>query len=312
MKVIALCVNVQELDQGGYADKNVCKKYPGSGWMPYLVEYANQSDYTVLTGSKALDLAKLNGSAKGMLVIQEESNEYATVLLGMGATPAVLFCLESPLYAPVFYDHLDEISKKFPFSILFGDEEHPVYFPSFDLNEIPEPKKERIRKYVMVVSNKHYSDLITIYGNSKSFQLALHGQRHDLRYSTIFRMSLNGSLDLFGKGWPKGFAKEIDAGDKISVMSDYLISPCIENITMNGYVTEKLIDCLVAGVLPLYGGAHDIEKYVPKDVLFSGSDKAEQTLENGQRFIRSDAARKFSYQGFAENVLELVMRVGKL
>jgi hypothetical protein len=36
---------------------------------------------------------------------------------------------------------------------------------------------------------------------------------------------------------------------------------------MDGYITEKIFDCLYAGTIPLYLGAPDILKYVPADVF---------------------------------------------
>ena len=43
----------------------------------------------------------------------------------------------------------------------------------------------------------------------------------------------------------------------------YYFCLCFENMRMDGYVTEKLFDCLYAGTIPLYLGAGDITSYVP-------------------------------------------------
>jgi hypothetical protein len=37
-------------------------------------------------------------------------------------------------------------------------------------------------------------------------------------------------------------------------------------MAMNGYITEKIFDCLYAGTIPLYLGALDISKYIPSTV----------------------------------------------
>jgi hypothetical protein len=36
---------------------------------------------------------------------------------------------------------------------------------------------------------------------------------------------------------------------------------------MDGYVTEKIFDCLYAGTIPLYLGAGDISSYVPAEAF---------------------------------------------
>lgn len=88
-------------------------------------------------------------------------------------------------------------------------------------------------------------------------------------------------FDLYGRGWNKpkkynilerifGFKKyssykgEIE--NKIKVLSQYKYAICFENLTeVNGYITEKIVDCLKAKCIPIYWGASDIEKYIPRN-----------------------------------------------
>lgn len=51
---------------------------------------------------------------------------------------------------------------------------------------------------------------------------------------------------------------------KYEVLSRYRFSLCFENMAMEGYVTEKIFDCLYAGTIPLYLGAPDIDQLVPE------------------------------------------------
>ena len=53
---------------------------------------------------------------------------------------------------------------------------------------------------------------------------------------------------------------------KYEVLSRYRFSLCFENMTMKGYVTEKLFDCLYAGAIPLYLGAKNIDSLIPREV----------------------------------------------
>ena len=45
-------------------------------------------------------------------------------------------------------------------------------------------------------------------------------------------------------------------------MSRYRFAICYENMVLDGWITEKLFDCLTAGVVPIYLGAPDIADVV--------------------------------------------------
>lgn len=306
-------MNVPDLDLGGFRDKEVCKKYPGSGWMPYLYTYAQKNKIEVLSGSGARDALLLKRlEPKDILVVQEELNPQAEKLIAQGAKPGLLFCLESPLYAPFFYDAIPKLLKKFPAQMLFQYGTHPMYFPSFDLKDIQEPKPLDGRdKSCMVVSNKYYKFYEELFGKSPIWKKACESQLHDARYALITKFEKDPTFDLYGQGWPSGKAKPIPPGEKVNVMRDYLINYCFENIYMHGYLTEKLFDALMAGVAPIYLGAPNITDLVPKNILLlEESDNIEEVIDNGQKFLHSKAARRYSYQGFAQTVLELLKEVG--
>ncbi len=36
---------------------------------------------------------------------------------------------------------------------------------------------------------------------------------------------------------------------------------------MNGYISEKIFDCLYAGTIPLYLGAPDVDGYLPREIF---------------------------------------------
>jgi hypothetical protein len=81
-------------------------------------------------------------------------------------------------------------------------------------------------------------------------------------------------------------------------------------MAMNGYITEKLFDCLYAGTIPLYLGAPDIVRYVPQEVFIDCRkypswgemwdevqhmplSQIEAMREAGRQFLESDRARPF-------------------
>ena len=71
--------------------------------------------------------------------------------------------------------------------------------------------------------------------------------------------------------------------DKISCLREFRFCLCLENCSYPGYVTEKIIDCLVAGVIPLYQGAPDIAEFIPAECFIDisqYSDLGELAGEN--------------------------------
>ena len=51
---------------------------------------------------------------------------------------------------------------------------------------------------------------------------------------------------------------------KYETLSRYRFALCFENMAMPGYITEKIFDCFFVGTIPIYLGAPDVVKYVPK------------------------------------------------
>ena len=49
-------------------------------------------------------------------------------------------------------------------------------------------------------------------------------------------------------------------------MQHYRFYICYENTEgVEDYITEKIFDCFAAGFVPIYWGASNIEKYIPKN-----------------------------------------------
>jgi hypothetical protein len=62
----------------------------------------------------------------------------------------------------------------------------------------------------------------------------------------------------------RAFQGPIKPEEKIQVLSQYKFALCFENCVFPGYVTEKIFDCFLAGCIPIYFGAPDIEDFVPE------------------------------------------------
>jgi hypothetical protein len=77
---------------------------------------------------------------------------------------------------------------------------------------------------------------------------------HRLRHEIIEKYSGKYDIDVFGRGYNK-------VEYKLEALKDYCYSIVIENEFSKGWFTEKLIDCLVTGTIPIYAGAPDIYNY---------------------------------------------------
>ncbi|MES2128344.1 MAG: glycosyltransferase family 10 [Pseudomonadota bacterium] len=91
---------------------------------------------------------------------------------------------------------------------------------------------------------------------------------HRIRTIRWFEANAPQDFDLYGMGWNveqfpsyKGKVR-----DKLAALSHYRFCICYENaMSYPGYITEKIQDCLLAGVVPLYGGAPNIARWIPAD-----------------------------------------------
>lgn len=146
---------------------------------------------------------------------------------------------------------------------------------SLDKNMKPVPF---YKKKFLVMINKNTSPFLPFVLLS-TFGRELYSER--INMIEFFERVAPKDFTLYGRGWNKpkkykiperffGFKKyssykgEID--NKIELLSMYKYSICFENLTdVKGYVTEKIIDCLKAKCVPIYWGASDIEKYIPKN-----------------------------------------------
>jgi len=93
---------------------------------------------------------------------------------------------------------------------------------------------------------------------------------YSLRVSVIrwFEENQPRMFDLYGKGWNQNeFPSYLGVIDKKSdMLSSYKFSICFENASgYSGYITEKIFDCFMAGCVPIYYGASNIEDHIPSE-----------------------------------------------
>ena len=356
---IAICVNAEVFLKNKIIDPAVAKDYPGALWVSKLNKKNINNISNIITGDVALKDIKsglLNPSK--VLVIQEDTSKYSNELISLGAKPFILLCGESPLYAKKFYYLLPEISKKFDHVILFrgyikNASGHIFYFPSFSEERINIIKNWESRKFsVMVASNKYWKINLRSFRNFLTIIRNIFTRRSYLSQSYIKKNQLiderlklieffgkNNIFDLFGSGWdnlrnlPECWENRLElviekispivCKNKIETISNYKFSFCVENFVFPGYITEKILDSLVAGVIPVYFGAPDISDFIPPDIFIDArkysnyeelkdsmlaltQDEALLMIEKGQDFLKSEQGLFYSYEKFARRIEEFI------
>ena len=159
------------------------------------------------------------------------------------------------------------------------------------------------------------------------------GELYTERLRALEHFAKHGVIDLWGRLWENGLGDlEPEFGeavrlswrgpvdDKYEAMSRYRFAICYENMVLDGWITEKLFDCLYAGVVPIYLGAPDIDDAVDPSCYidarrFSSYDEMQRYLDSlggseyetfrvaGRDYLRSEKFRQFSPDRFADRFI---------
>lgn len=321
MKVV-LALNLPDLMTArGMRDHYVASKYPGAGWVPYFVEQMDEAGIPCISANEI-------GISQDSYLIVEELNRRGFEMLGMGSRGGISFCMESKLYQPLYYDYLGALLPVFKHVITFKNGTEDLKFPSYYKTLDVKPYEGR-KELVLVMSNK-FIDPQDMHA-SISWTQGLETSLQPKRYQAI--EYFQDRLDLFGKGWDMGWlprqfqgladllrrkpVKEV--ADKLELISNYKYSICFENVVQPGYITEKIIDCFAAGVVPIYLGAPDIENFIPKDSFIDmrscldfsdlerrlrdvSPDQWLHAVSSGRDYLASPIGQLHQYENFAKHI----------
>jgi len=173
---------------------------------------------------------------------------------------------------------------------------------------------------------------------SPTYQVCWRLQLHDARLDLLQVLGLCDKVTVFGRGWndtgnmPSYQAARIASirsvfqgpcDNKHEILSRYKFTIAFENTAYPGYVTEKVIDAIVAASLPVYMGAPDIVEQLPAEAFINArafsspeaiaahmeqmaESEAAAMIEAGQKFLRSSQGQRHTYEGFGEWIVSLV------
>lgn len=237
--------------------------------------------------------------------------------------------MEPPVVAPKLYRELPKLTKLFDRVYV-----HNVVGDGYSLDGVD---PTRLKKLFLPIPYNHvlepYWDLtnrlrriVVVNGNHRP--QSKKSELYSKRIEAIVALQQLGVVDLFGRDWNKWWSRESlwipywanrkrllsaykgPCDSKFEVLAQYDFCLCFENMTMSGYISEKLFDCLYAGTIPLYLGAPDVADYIPTDVYIDcknfqtwddlwdklnkmSTSEVQMMREAGRRFLISDAANVY-------------------
>lgn len=220
---------------------------------------------------------------------------------------------------------------------LRGANFHKFYYPkasfsSTQKHRIPFTKRKLC---VMIASNKKavqtspcelYSkrkDIVYFFEKHAAQDFDVYGLFWDKRYKVY-----KGKIPTFQHSTPKQGPLSQAESDKLTTLQNYRFCICFENMRgikeSQGYISEKILDCLKAGCVPIYWGAKNIDAYIPSNCFIKyekfTSIKAlyaflrkmpEKTfnayLDNIKRYLASDKAQIFTVTNFVDTILSNII-----
>lgn len=91
---------------------------------------------------------------------------------------------------------------------------------------------------------------------------------HRLRHRIIGKYP---QIDVYGRGYNP-------IKDKLEGLKDYMFSVVVENSQQDDYFTEKLIDVIATGTVPIYWGTDSINDYFNDIITFQDMDDLEYIM----------------------------------
>lgn len=126
-------------------------------------------------------------------------------------------------------------------------------------------------------------------------------------------------LNFFPKNQSPSYKGRVE--EKLIILRKYKFALCYENAkNIDGYITEKIFDCLFAGTIPIYWGPENISHYIPELCFinrthFNTNEELYNYLKNMtesqiieyqidiESFLKSDRITPFSNEFFAKNIV---------
>jgi glycosyltransferase involved in cell wall biosynthesis len=242
------------------------------------------------------------------------------------------YLFEVVIVDPAMYDATPELARHFRaiYAWTSADQLRPFVpdVPVLQRFRIPVPFDHAIEPHW---SRRDRHGIILVNSNKRAVLTA--GELYTERLRALKHFADHGGIDLWGRLWENGLGElEAEFGeavrqtwrgpvdDKHEAMSRYRFAICYENMVLDGWITEKLFDCLCSGVVPIYLGAPDIGDAVDPNCYidarrFANYREMQRHLDGltdveyeamrvaGRDYLASAQFRQFSPDGFADRFI---------
>lgn len=242
-------------------------------------------------------------------------------LIKLGYDQKIIYCNSEPpvvkgINCPRGYKLL---KKMFPYILTWNREwvdnssvfkRNIAYYFDEDFGEIPFEQ----RKLITGISANKFSN----------HPDELYSER--ARAYKFFEEHYPNEFDFYGVGWDKEehpcYGGTVTSKNKI--FHSYRFAICLENTkNIKDYVTEKIWDCLCAGIVPIYGGADNVMEYIPKDcyidyfrfdsleelaeyLLKMSKEEYQQYLDAAKKLLSTDVKKVFSGEEYANDIYDAI------
>jgi glycosyltransferase involved in cell wall biosynthesis len=284
------------------------------------------------TGDYLVDGGAPKGRGANIYVSYGIHDAYRSLIGRDDVLLTAFYLFEVVVVDPAMYRATPELARHFRsiYSWTSTDRLRPFVpdMPAVQPFRIPMPFDSVIEPYW---SRTDRNGIILVNSNKRA--ALSEGELYTERLRALKYFSARGDLDLWGRLWENGLGDlepEFGAAvrrswrgpvdDKYEAMSRYRFAICYENMVLDGWITEKLFDCLYAGVVPIYLGAPDIDGAVdPRCYIdarrFASYDEMarfldalspteyEQLRRAGREYLGSAMYRQFSADAFADRFI---------
>lgn len=230
----------------------------------------------------------------------------------------ILICFEPPIVDPFTYMkifHIFFIKIYTSIDELVDNKKYFKFrFPKLSLGIDTRARKFKEKKFLVLI-NSNKSPFFP-FKLLSPFGKELYSER--IKAIDFFEINTPDKFFLYGRGWNKpkkynlkerilGFKKYVtykgEVEDKIKILSNFKYCLCFENLAnVEGYITEKMFDCFKAKCVPIYWGASNIEKYIPKDCFIDFRD----FLDYEKLFDYLVSIDESKYNSYIKNIEKLL------
>lgn len=230
-------------------------------------------------------------------------DRYPRLISRFDLTFSGFFAFECPIVEPRLYRALHPASKVFKRLFCFADETalRPFLTGPVELRHVFLPQShDGVHEEIWSRRDRQF---LAIINANKVPRLTLN-ELYSERLRAVEFFSRFGEIDLYGVGWNgppfrvgttrvpnvlRRLGREAESirwrvrppsdavhravratyrgavSSKAETLGRYSFAICFENMVLDGWVTEKLFDCFLAGTVPIYLGAPDIHRSIPSE-----------------------------------------------